>query len=203
MANEWLEKELEDYIVANQREFCGAIYPVDMFEISLLGRQVHCQFGIIDLLFWVRNVRFSYAVVVECKAKHEKGYAVEQVTRYESAIRGADIYDDTPSDAWPIFGTDYHGWARYIDIETLPVIVAPSFDEKLIPAFRGALVVAKHTGSGFAFERIGGAPAPEGQDQLNQVLRPVIKRAHIDAKAHDLLESLKGGTPRLYPYSTN
>ena len=151
MANDWLERELEDYIVANSREFCGAIFPIDMYEISLLGRQVRCQFGIIDVLFWVRNVRFSYVVVVECKAKHEKGLAVEQVSRYQSAIQGANIYDDTPSEAWPIFGTDYHGWARYIDLETLPVIVAPSFDNKLIPAFSGALITANKPSNGFSF----------------------------------------------------
>ena len=197
MTNEWLEKELEDYIAADPVRFCEVMYPPGLFEISLLGRQVRCQFGIIDVLLWVRNVRFSYVVIVECKAKYEKGLAVEQVTRYQSAVETTDIYSNTPSDAWPIYGTDYHGWARYIELETVPVIVAPSFDEKLLPAFSGALITAQKTPAGFVLERVGGRPYPDQPDQLNLALAPAIRRAHIDAKSREMLDALRSGIPGL------
>lgn len=202
MANEWLEKELEDYIVANPRELCAAAFRYFDQQVTVLGRQVRCQYGIIDVLMWLHSDTVSHVLVVECKAKHERGLAVEQVGRYQSAIEYAGIYSGLPNDAWPQYGTDYHGWAHHIEIHSCPIIVAPSFDDKLITTFHGSLVTAQKVDSGFVLEGVGG-PYPDDQGQLNDVLAPVIKRAQIDAKAKHITESLQNGFPHIYRYGAN
>lgn len=186
----WLEKELEDYIVENPRALGKLIFGIDI-EISTLGRQVRCQYGIIDALIWGRNENFSTVVVVECKAKHEKGWAVEQVSRYIAAINDARIYDDLPDDAFPDWGNEYHGWMRHIEIRTIPAIVAPSFNPKLMATYTGILISAQQTDTGFAFTREDGNIRPPAQKQLDLALLPVILRARIDAKARSVSESFK------------
>lgn len=202
MANEWLERELEDYIVEHPRELCASAFQYFNEQATVLGRQVRCQYGIIDVLIWLHSDTTSQVLVIECKAKHERGLAVEQVKRYQAAIEWADIYSGLPRDAWPEFGTSNHGWARYIEIYTHPVIVAPSFDEKLLATFHGTLVTAQKVGNSFDFRCVGDS-YPDNQGQLNDALAPVIKRAQIDAKAKHITESLRNGFPSIYRYGSN
>jgi len=202
MANEWLEKELEDYIVDNPLAFgtVALIYP--RYEVSVLGRQVRCQHGIIDVLLWARNDTESYVLVVECKAKHEKGLAVEQVSRYRDAIVNAGIYAGTPPDAWPTRDGQYRGWAQYIELNVAPVIVAPSFDSKLVATYSGTLVTAHKVPDGFKFNRQEGE-CPGWQGELDSVLTPAIRRAQIDAKARYITEGFQDGMQAWFKYSAN
>ncbi len=202
MANEWLEKELEDYIVAHPRELCAASFPYFKEQVSVLGRQVRCQYGIIDVLLWLYTDTTSIVLVVECKAKHEKGLVVEQVKRYQAAIECADIYRGLPDDAWSQYGTDYLGWAQHIEIQAHPIIVAPSFDAKFVATFQGTLVVAQKIIDRFEFEEVHG-PYPDDQGELNDALAPVIRRAQIDAKAKYITQSLRDGFPSTYQYGVN
>jgi hypothetical protein len=200
---EWLERELEDYIVAHPRELCATAFMYFTEDVSVLGRQVRCQYGIIDVLLWVHSETVSHVLVVECKAVHEKGLAVEQVTRYQSAIEFAGIYDNLPSDAFPEYGTNNHGWAHHIEIVTHPVLVAPSFDKKLVSTFHGSLVTAQKIDGGFSLASSGGRLYTDGQGQLNDALAPVIRRAQTDAKAKHITEALRNGFPSGYRYSAN
>lgn len=188
--NDWLEKELEDYIVANPYDIEELIFGKH-FDISVLGRQVRCQYGIIDVLMWAHNENFSYVLVVECKAKHEKGLAVEQVSRYRAAIDDARTYDNLPDDAFPDWRTGYIGWMHHVSIETIPVLIAPSFSDQLTATYTGVLIAAQQTDSGFALTRKDHNVRPPTQEQLDTVLAPVIRRAHADAKARFISESFK------------
>jgi Holliday junction resolvase-like predicted endonuclease len=200
---EWLEKELEDYIVAHPAELNALIFRSAGYEFTYLGRQVRCQYGIIDALFWARNDYFSYVMVVECKAKHEKGSAVEQLTRYQKAISHADIYNDAPDDAWPINAPDGRGWAWRIELKTIPVLIAPTFSPHLETTFEGVLITAERTQAGFKLTRLVDRLNYDGQEHLNSALFPVIKRAQIDAKTKHIQDSLGQCTPLLYEYSAN
>lgn len=202
MANEWLERELEDYIVEHPYELCSKSFPYFKEQVSVLGRQVRCQYGIIDILLWMYSDTTSMVLVVECKAKHEKGLVVEQVKRYQAAIEYADTYRGLSDDAWPQYGTEYHGWAQHIEIQTHPIIVAPSFDTKFVSTFQGTLVAAQKINDGFEFQEVHG-PYPSDQGQLNDALAPVIKRAQIDAKAKHITQSLRDGFPSIYRYGVN
>jgi hypothetical protein len=187
--NEWLEKELEDYIAQNPLELERLIFGGN-YEISVLGRQVHCQSGIIDVLMWARNWRFSYVLVVECKAKHEKGLAVEQVARYVAAVEDASLYDNLPEDAIPNQTKGRAGWMQHIKLNTIPVIVAPSFDSTLTATYAGVLLSAIRTTDGFALGRKDNLLRQPTQDKLDAILAPVIRRAHADAKAQSIKDSL-------------
>ena len=182
---DWLEKVLEDHIAANPHELGGVIFGSD-YEISLLGRQVPCQYGIIDVLLWARNENFSYVLVVECKANHEKGLAVEQVSRYAAAVEDADMYDGLPEDAFPNQRQNRRGWMQHIEIRTIPIIVAPSFSNQLQTTYGGVLIEAKQTEGIFFFERKDGLVRPPTQRRLDAVLSPVIQRSHADAKAKSI-----------------
>jgi len=202
MMGDWLEKELEDYIVAHPRELCEQAIMYFKENVTVLGRQVRCQFGIIDVLLWVQSDVKSYVLVVECKAKHEKGLVVEQVSRYLKAVEYANIYSDLSGDAWPDFGTDEIGWAHLIELEAYPLIVAPSFDRKFIDTYQGMLATAEKVGDRFVFGRVNG-DYPDCQGQLNDILEPVIKRAQNDAKARKITEGFRRGFPATYRYSAN
>lgn len=200
----WLEKSLEDYIVAHPDKLSEQIFqtPND-YEFSFLGRQVRCVYGIIDALFWARSEQFSYVVVVECKAKHERGLAVEQLTRYQGAISHARVYDNAPDDAWPIFAEDGRGWAWRIKLQTIPVIVAPSFSNHLLSTFEGVLITAEYKAGEFELTRLLDRLDTYGQEDLDDTLAPVIKRAQIDAKSEHIKDKLGRCAPSLYRYLAN
>lgn len=188
---DWLEKELEDYVVANPQEFEPLIFGSNTYTVSVLGRQVRCQYGIIDALLWARNEKFSFVLVVECKAKHEKGLAVEQVSRYIAAVEDADMYEGLPDDAFPNWKTGCRGWMQHITIKTLPVIVAPSFSDQLLATYTGILIAAEKVGDKFILNRKDGHIRPPKQEQLDAALFPVIQRAQADAKGRAISESFK------------
>lgn len=201
--NEWLEKELEDYVVAHPQELCAKAFQYFHHDVSVLGRQVRCQFGIIDVLLWMRDENASYVLIVECKAKHEKGLAVEQTTRYQQAVSYAGIYDDLPSDAWPTLDEDNDGWGQYIDIQTVPIIVAPSFDRKLAATYHGTLITAQKVGDKFIFDYASGNTCPSVQNELDAALAPVIYRARTSARAQHISRRLKNGLSVIPQYYDN
>jgi len=170
--NDWLEKRLEDYIVANPRTISEQILDDDDdYEISTLGRQVRCQYGIIDVLLWVHGPEHNLLLVVECKAKHERGLAIEQVERYIASVESIARIQD-------------------VRIGAIPVIVAPSFDKRLVSTYEGILIAAQQINNGFSLKRAFEWKR-SSNDHLASVLEPVVQRAHRDAMAKDIRDAMR------------
>lgn len=157
--NGWLEKELEDYAIANAPELFR--YITGEPYVNVLGRQVRCPFGIIDLLAYQGLNLF----IVEFKAVCADDKTAGQLFRYRQALSGLSLPDDYTlemMDACPLL----------MDIPISLVAVAPSFTNS---AMRGidVCITAKKNQNGFAFER---AKWPEYDkksiDPLRELLRP-------------------------------
>jgi len=169
--NDWLEKRLEDYIVANPRTVSEQILDYDDdYEVSTLGRQVRCQYGIIDVLLWVHGPEHNLLLVVECKAKHERGLAIEQVERYIASVQSIARIQD-------------------VRLGAIPVIVAPSFDKRIVSTYDGILIAAQQIDNGFNLKRAF-EWKPSSNDHLISVLGPVIQRAQRDAAAREIRDAM-------------
>lgn len=140
MGMEWQEKELEDYVASNPPELIGLL---SCSTLELMGRQVKCHTGIIDLMF--ASGLGLYIVEVKAVCADEK--AVGQVVRYVEAIKMATEktfwkYVPSPEDK-----------AHLIDeiFPPVPVIIAPSFTQAAVDAIAptGWPIEARREGGGF------------------------------------------------------
>jgi hypothetical protein len=189
--NNWLEKELEDYIVANPDSLRHLLYygADDKEErIDVLGRQVRCDAGIIDILLWVHSPYHHFVWVVECKAVHETGRVVEQVQRYVDAVKHAE------------YEFEYFDGELYVS----PLIIAPSFSKQFAETYNHKLVKAQKTDYGFELSTANDY-RKQGNSHLLDVLRPAIERSSLDAKTEEIKSKLRrNGNKRFcYQYLCN
>lgn len=140
------ERELENYIVANLKTFTAQasdFWPLDDLDVTLLGRQVPCKYGIIDLLIQVGAMLW----VVELKAVRADQKCVGQLRRYERAIAELNPYEvlDTAG--------EMEIYANSVEPITATVLVAPSFTPDAMCAVDWAIVTEKRDDA-FVFKSV-------------------------------------------------
>lgn len=126
---EWLEKELEKYIIENPNDLRDALaqyrtLPADANEcpFRVLGTQIHCDFGKIDMLCtWI-----DILYVVEFKAITADEKALGQVMRYVHYIETSFSPHLYLAHHYPAFKNDRLEWK----IE--PVLIAPGFSRSIL-----------------------------------------------------------------------
>lgn len=182
MGNEWLERELEDCLVDDPYILFTGYYEGDREnkEVGLLGRQIKCRYGIIDLLFYscLRSTSIPVYTVtlVELKAVQANHRTVEQVMRYMAAIEQIGFYAAVPSDHFAEYG---HMVDSFIHFES--VIVAPSFDDS-ISWFPNKIIVEKTDGM-FEFTQPWEVKGTyEDNDPLRTALSPLFPRVAESAR---------------------
>jgi len=141
MTRSWLEKELEDAIAHNPTILFGGSGE----SIRLLGRQVRCRTGIIDLLF----SQGATLLIVETKAVKATEKTIGQVARYREAIKEAT------DEALNTYATQRQKenllWPGKIEKpEPICLVVAPAFDQDAINALAtmGHAIVAEKVEDG-------------------------------------------------------
>lgn len=194
MANEWRERELEDYVVADIGRFLGSLRvggDISAFEVGIIGRQVKCRYGVIDLLVYSTRIDtpmpFFTVSLLEFKSVQADKKTVEQVMRYMTAIEQIGIYDAVPDD-------DFFDYAHMVDsyIYFESMIVAPSFSEAI--KWYPNRVLATYNGSGFDFAFDKGIKGTRrDNDELQTALMPIIKRATQSARQWHLTQRLQDG----------
>lgn len=115
MTRQWLEKELEDWIVGNFDSFAesAGIHPA-----TLLGSQIPVAGGRLDVLGFSEHSSTVY--VIECKAVRAGERELGQVLRYKDAIDYTfDIYRHVSKE------TFWNIW-KHFNWTVIPVLVAPS-----------------------------------------------------------------------------
>jgi hypothetical protein len=183
MNREWLEKSLEKYVLSNMDELSKAIYAGTPQKITLLGSQIKCRYGIMDILC---HDQFN-VYVVECKAVEADESVVGQAMRYCNSLEYVlNPYFHLP-DAL------LESSAEHVNYHIGSIIIAPSFCKKL----RGSnciLIQATHKGDGqFSLERY--APEMNGFDDtdLEEMLIPfaqmIADRAVADLRKRKLEEA--------------
>jgi hypothetical protein len=161
MTNGWLEKELETYAVTHMGELFQPI--IGDLPVKILGCQVRCMFGIIDLLAYQGVNLF----IVEFKAVTADEKTTGQLHRYKQAICNLSLpdgYTREMMDACPML----------LDFPISLVAVAPAFTDS---AMRGidVCISARKQVDRFTFER---AKWPgydrDSADSINELLRPYL-----------------------------
>lgn len=204
MGNEWLERELEEFVAADLYRFFGGMRSgsnIKDWELGIVGRQLRCRFGIIDLLVYSvhRDIPIPvYTItIVEFKAVQAEKKVVEQVMRYKAALDEIDIYEAVPSESF----YDYaHMIDSYFFVETM--IVAPSFSDatKWYPN----RVIANRNENGFDFSFDEGAKGTRHDNrELQTALRPLIVRATESARQWHLSQQLQRGLDSTSTHTEN
>lgn len=184
MANEWLEKELEDYIWANPNVLGSTKWHWDwpILNLKPLGRQIKCSTGRIDLLFFDKSDLF----VVELKAVKASSKDLGQVTRYSENITNVlSVYH-----AWnhvSDFTTYLAFKAEYVRIHK--VLIAPEFDSNLAGANSNDthLLLASKSRNGFLFSEFIAAPGDD--TELSISLEAFVKNiGHISMEIAAIAE---------------
>jgi hypothetical protein len=120
MAKNWKESDLEQYTVNNLDKLKSCLFSSSKIEMNLIGTQIKCTFGRIDMLAWAERS----LMVIEFKAVHAGEKELGQVMRYSTLIESViDVYQHM-SDVSFNFSSD-------VPYKVYPVIVAPSFDKKI------------------------------------------------------------------------
>lgn len=117
----WDEKVLEDYAVENWQDIFRCVSSIGgvEHECTVIGRQIPCRHGIIDLLAYSRYSLF----VVEFKSVLADDKVVGQLQRYKRAIENLPLPKFVTLDMIPV-------------VESLRVVqtivVAPSFTKRAL-----------------------------------------------------------------------
>lgn len=142
MGNAFLEKELEDYVATDPGMLVECAQGSRNGGYKLLGTQIPCVTGVIDMLFCRRNGLY----LVEFKAECATEKTIGQVIRYREVIQHLNLFDYIPTD---------EEWLKvYPLLPEVPVgcfIVAPSFSKDCLKALRyiGYGIVADKNDSGY------------------------------------------------------
>lgn len=128
----WKESELENFACENIHVLGSALTMKG--ELNLIGTQIDCVFGRIDMLCWHGRNLF----VVEFKAVHAGEKEFGQVSRYCSVL-------DRVVSPYKHMTEHFDVAASSVSFSIVPVIVAPSFDEKLFST-NSLLVKAEKVG---------------------------------------------------------
>lgn len=187
MANEWREKELEDYIVANPQAIGQHLHMVSVnkAELVYLGRQVKCEVGIIDLLFHANWTIY----VVELKAVRATAKELGQVLRYADYIQ-ENLYDFVHVDKATYFNALIHRFVYSNIITVVPVLVATDFDTMAASLIHVHTLKATKTNSGFVIDGIWANNPTYNDQDLYRALAPyaeyirqqVLDKARFDAE---------------------
>ena len=155
----WLERELEDYVIANFDDvFC---YIDEMHTAAVLGRQVHCRYGIIDLLAYQESTLFIF----EFKAVRADDNVAGQLARYRRAINDVSL----PAE-WDI--DMLNRYPLLVDFPIYTVALAPSFTDRALHGIDSCIEATK-TPHGFAFRKCKWPRGDKGASRtLQTVLRP-------------------------------
>lgn len=136
------ERELEDYAEANLGKLSASILWSDAKIMDMLGRQVPCAFGRIDML-----ASHLYTIyVIEFKAVKATEKELGQVMRYCSIVE----YTLDPYKHMSFANFDTLGAETIWNV--CPVLVAPGFSDNLFST-NCMLIHAEKDGNGFAFNR--------------------------------------------------
>ena len=74
MAKNWKESDLEQYTVNNLDKLKSCLFSSSKIEMNLIGTQIKCTFGRIDMLAWAERS----LMVIEFKAVHAGETRVSQ-----------------------------------------------------------------------------------------------------------------------------
>lgn len=146
-AREWPEKELEEFTKNNMASLWNAMSGSPA-EIDLIGTQITCALGRIDMLFTTGINIFP----VEFKAVKATEKDLGQVLRYVSMIEKViDPYSRIQLD------DNYLNIANKVFFKVQPVIVAPAFDKTLFLSDCVLVAAAKNDDGSFNLSK---APSP-------------------------------------------
>lgn len=161
--NDWNEAELEQYIVDHVPEFVGSTG----LTVRLLGRQIPCYYGIIDLL-----IQVGVSVwLVELKAVPANQKAVGQLQRYQKSILEVSPYQDLTPQEFDLYGPR-------IDTTVHTVLVAPSITDDAVMGVDFAFIATKN-GDEFEFTSTY-IPYQRG---ANAILETVMRPYFVDVLA--------------------
>lgn len=173
MTRKWLEKELEDAIADDPTILLDAAYGEyvhDRNYCRLLGRQVPCGTGIIDLLFTYGKQLY----IVELKAVKATDATVGQTIRYKEAVKSAT--DDALFKYAAIPQKLRIPRSLYLSgLDPECIIVAPTFTTEAINTMSliGQAVIARKDEEG-AF-RLSPAERHHFDDKADQSLVSLLK----------------------------
>lgn len=153
----WLEKDLEDYVVSHLNDVFGLI--IDNPHVTLLGRQVRCRYGIIDLLAYQDSTLF----IVELKAVKADDNTAGQLQRYCRAIQHAPLPDRFSLEFLDLYPVLY-------DFPISLIAIAPAFTDKAAYGVDFCIKTERIV-DGFSFER---AVWPKGDKEANKALTTIL-----------------------------
>lgn len=187
MANEWLERELEDFIVANPHTIGGLTHEVSVnnMDFVYLGRQIKCTVGIIDLLFHASRTLF----VVELKAVRATGKDLGQVLRYANYISD-HLYNFVHYGRPSQFNSMIHQFVHSNIVSITPVLVAPSFESMAASLTTVHTYQATKVADSFSIEAVWAHSPSFDDSELHQALAPfalliqkeTLEKARFDAE---------------------
>lgn len=172
MANEWLERELEDFIVANPNMIGQLTHEtgVNKAPFVYLGRQIKCTVGIIDLLFHASRTIF----VVELKAVRATAKDLGQALRYSNYIR-ENLYDFVHHGRPSHFNALIHRFVYSDLVSVTPILIAPSYDAMAASLTHVLTLRATKTPNGFSIEGTWEHNPAFDDQQLRDALAPYAK----------------------------
>lgn len=172
MANEWAERELEDFIVANPHAIGQHLHMVDTnkAELVYLGRQIKCTVGIIDLLFHA-----SWTIyVVELKAVRATAKELGQVLRYANYIQ-ENLYDFVYVGPPSHFNALIHKFVYSNIITVVPVLIATDYDAMAASLIHVLTLKATKITGGFSIDGVWAHNPSFDDEQLHRALAPYAK----------------------------
>lgn len=198
--HEWKEKDLEDYIHENPKELFEVIFPFGTgdSEIGLLGRQVECAHGIIDLMYYVTLPAACFPTVhvyiLELKAVPANRKTIEQVLRYRQALKNVNFYmlmgmeevEDLPDDIYD-----------FVHFE--PVIVAPSFGNDT--DWFGDRILTEMVDGNFRFQRQKYNLKKFDTQQTINALQPAVDIAVQSMRKRKVSETIRRGWQSMTSYA--
>lgn len=185
---DFTEKQLEDWLTENwATEHSKALFPYmpeSLRPVELVGRQVRCKSGTIDLLaFSLRTF-----LVIELKSTTADERVIEQVMRYQHAVERAAMAAEF--DISLSMGMGYPSGEATM---TSLVVIAPRFTAKALNTLYviGSPVIVSFDGHEFAFS-VPGVEIAQPSAKLREVLRPYVASAigrEIGEKANNTIKS--------------
>jgi Holliday junction resolvase-like predicted endonuclease len=156
------EKHLEDYAVAHIDDVFACV-DKDM-RVTIIGQQVPCRHGIIDLLAYYRG----QLLVIEFKAVQADDKVAGQLERYKRAIQFLTVPDFITLDIM-------RSYPNLFDNMIATVAIAPSFTTQALRAVDHC-ILSSRSGNEYTFEKAPYTREPKGtNDKLKEVLRPFYR----------------------------
>lgn len=145
MRADWLEVTLENYVKNDIGALAMPLLLHSQRELNLIGTQIKCMYGRIDMLAWSEN----YLFVIEFKAVSAGEKELGQVVRYSNLIESVvNIYRHLDDFAFRVVVDPFY--------RVVPVLIAPSFDKKLSSSSCLLVEASLDDGHNFKFERYYG-----------------------------------------------